>query len=65
VKSIAKGVNRLNNDELVVHLALAYLQKQDTAGLSPEEFIEKYREIYQEISHAFYGEPGATIIEAE
>jgi len=54
----------MDNKELVVHLALAYLQKQDTAGLSPKEFIDKYHEIYEEISHAFYGEPGVTIIEA-
>ena len=55
----------MDNKELVVHLALAYLQNQDTAGLSPEDFIEKYHEIYQEIFHAFYGEPGITVIDTQ
>lgn len=52
----------LNDKELVVHLALAYLQKQDTAGLSPKEFIDKYHEIHQEISDAFYEKPGVQFV---
>ena len=55
----------MEDKELVVHLALAYLQKQDTAGLSPREFIDKYEEILEEIRSAYYGPPGAMTIEAD
>ena len=55
----------MDDKELVIHLALAYLQKQDTAGLSPREFIDKFNEIHEEIHRAYYGEPGAKIFDAD